>query len=249
MIPWICFRKRSYLLRILNFTFLLMICVLLNKMLFFLFLPLSMLLPPFLNLTLLMLTALQILPLPVLITTDVLIINSVVDGENVNLLILITQVNTKDFVNYVVFVITFFLKCWHDYDPNCTPWFPNHQKYPWPNLTSAYVVSLWFIQQNPWIHIMLLVTCKIYIFIIHMMALIKVKYNGDSLSISNICKATLNFGWRYFHLHLLYHVPKIKANLISFYKFCVDNNVYFEFHSSFFLLKDRQNKSGALWTN
>ena len=40
-------------------------------------------------------------------------------------------------------------------------------------------------------------------------------------------------------LNNIFHVPKITKNLLSIQKFTYDNNVYFEFHSSHCLVKDK----------
>jgi hypothetical protein len=41
-----------------------------------------------------------------------------------------------------------------------------------------------------------------------------------------------------FVLNQVLLVPEIQKNLISMYQFCVDNEVYFEFHSYYFVVKD-----------
>ena len=38
-----------------------------------------------------------------------------------------------------------------------------------------------------------------------------------------------------FSLFNILHVPEIKKNILSVQKFCLDNDVFFEFHSSFLL--------------
>jgi histone deacetylase 1/2 len=42
------------------------------------------------------------------------------------------------------------------------------------------------------------------------------------------------------------HVPSTKKNLISIHKLALDNNVFFEFHPNFFLIKDRDMKTTLL---
>jgi histone deacetylase 1/2 len=63
---------------------------------------------------------------------------------------------------------------------------------------------------------------------------------GDEagLSIKNIGSATLSTLANSFTLSKLLHVPHIQKNLISISQFTSDNNVYLEFHSSFFFVKD-----------
>jgi hypothetical protein len=67
--------------------------------------------------------------------------------------------------------------------------------------------------------------------------------NGKGLSIHNIGSATLSSPRRSFLLKQLMHVPSIYKNLLSVRQFAHDNNVYFEFHSSFFVIKDCQTRS------
>ncbi|KAK1436332.1 hypothetical protein QVD17_02111 [Tagetes erecta] len=42
------------------------------------------------------------------------------------------------------------------------------------------------------------------------------------------------------------HVPSIRKNLLSVQQFCFDNNVYFEFHSSYFVVKDESTHTTLL---
>ena len=48
----------------------------------------------------------------------------------------------------------------------------------------------------------------------------------------------VSFTSKTFSLSNILHVPQIKQNLLSVQKFCQDNNVFFEFHSTFFAVKD-----------
>lgn len=41
-----------------------------------------------------------------------------------------------------------------------------------------------------------------------------------------------------FQLTNILHVPHITKQLLSVQKFCLDNNVFFEFHTLFFVIKD-----------
>jgi hypothetical protein len=58
--------------------------------------------------------------------------------------------------------------------------------------------------------------------------------NGQGLTISNTGSSKLIYPNASFLLTNLLHVPQIKKNLLSFSQFTRDNNVYFEFHPSFF---------------
>lgn len=48
------------------------------------------------------------------------------------------------------------------------------------------------------------------------------------------------------HLHKLLHVPKIKKNVLSVSRFAKDNNVYFEFHNKYCLVKSQVTKQVLL---
>jgi hypothetical protein len=60
------------------------------------------------------------------------------------------------------------------------------------------------------------------------------------LNISHTGTALLPLSRRKFILNQLLHVPSICKNLLSVRKFALDNSVFFEFHSSYFLIKDKQ---------
>lgn len=62
--------------------------------------------------------------------------------------------------------------------------------------------------------------------------------DGTPLSIANIGDSTFSTQSHSFILRNLLHVPSITKNLISIQKFCLDNSVIFEFHSTFFVVKD-----------
>lgn len=66
--------------------------------------------------------------------------------------------------------------------------------------------------------------------------------NGQSLQISKIGSSKISTPSSTFVLNQVILVPKIQNNLISMQQFCVDNAVYFEFHSHYFLLKDYSRK-------
>jgi hypothetical protein len=63
--------------------------------------------------------------------------------------------------------------------------------------------------------------------------------NGSGLSISHMGSATISNSRRQFILKQLFLVPNICKNLLSVSQFATDNDVFFEFHSSYFVIKDR----------
>ncbi|MFS7950533.1 putative RNA-directed DNA polymerase [Helianthus anomalus] len=62
--------------------------------------------------------------------------------------------------------------------------------------------------------------------------------NGESLPILHIGSSKIHSPYKTFTLSNILHVPQLKRNLLSVQKFCQDNNVFFEFHSTFFAVKD-----------
>ncbi|KAA8515147.1 hypothetical protein F0562_018326 [Nyssa sinensis] len=62
--------------------------------------------------------------------------------------------------------------------------------------------------------------------------------NGQGLRISKTGNSSLHSSSHSFVLNQVLLVPQIKKNLLSVQKFCIDNNVYFEFHDKYFLVKD-----------
>ena len=62
--------------------------------------------------------------------------------------------------------------------------------------------------------------------------------NGQGLQISKTGTSEISTPSSTFVLKNVLLVPEIHKNLLSVHQFCVDNNVYFEFHSYYFLLKD-----------
>ncbi|KAK9077447.1 hypothetical protein SSX86_005784 [Deinandra increscens subsp. villosa] len=62
--------------------------------------------------------------------------------------------------------------------------------------------------------------------------------DGMGLPILNIGSSHIRSPTKTFNLLNILHVPNIKQNLLSVQKFCRDNNVYFEFHASYFSVKD-----------
>ena len=62
--------------------------------------------------------------------------------------------------------------------------------------------------------------------------------NGACLKIVQSGTSILSSSSNSFVLNQILLVPDIKKNLLSVQRFCLDNNVFFEFHASFFLVKD-----------
>ncbi|KAF5447766.1 hypothetical protein F2P56_033290 [Juglans regia] len=62
--------------------------------------------------------------------------------------------------------------------------------------------------------------------------------NGAGLRITKTGSSTLSTNSKSFLLQQILLVPEIQKNLLSVHQFCNDNNVYFEFHENFFLIKD-----------
>jgi histone deacetylase 1/2 len=70
--------------------------------------------------------------------------------------------------------------------------------------------------------------------------------DGKGLVISNIAHSKIHSPKRTFTLSNILHVPAIKKPLLSVQKFCLENNVFFEFHSCFFYIKDLMTKEVLL---
>ncbi|RVW86356.1 Retrovirus-related Pol polyprotein from transposon RE1 [Vitis vinifera] len=66
--------------------------------------------------------------------------------------------------------------------------------------------------------------------------------DGNSLPILHIGTKSFFFPSKTFSLNQVLHVPHLSTNLISVSKFCTDNAVFFEFHSSYFFVKDQVTK-------
>ena len=68
--------------------------------------------------------------------------------------------------------------------------------------------------------------------------------DGKGLSIKHIGQSSFPSPYvsKILSLNNLLHVPKITKNLLSVSQFCLDNNVFFEFHSRFCLVKDQDSK-------
>ncbi|GJY63746.1 putative RNA-directed DNA polymerase [Tanacetum coccineum] len=62
--------------------------------------------------------------------------------------------------------------------------------------------------------------------------------NGKGLPILHIGSSKVYSPQKTFSLKNILHVPEISHNLLSVQKFCHDNDVFFEFHTSYFVEKD-----------
>ncbi|KAM0037798.1 putative RNA-directed DNA polymerase [Helianthus debilis subsp. tardiflorus] len=70
--------------------------------------------------------------------------------------------------------------------------------------------------------------------------------DGNPLPIFHIGSSTIFSPSKTFKLSDILHVPELKQNLLSVQKFCVDNDVFFEFHSSYFVVKDESTRTTLL---
>jgi hypothetical protein len=70
--------------------------------------------------------------------------------------------------------------------------------------------------------------------------------NGTGMTISNIGNAIVPTSSRSLHLRSVLHVSSTHKNLKSVHRLTNDNDVFIEFHSSHFLIKDRQTKAVLL---
>jgi histone deacetylase 1/2 len=70
--------------------------------------------------------------------------------------------------------------------------------------------------------------------------------NGAGMNIRHIGHSTIHTPDKNLNLRNILHVPITKKNLVSVHRLTSDNNVYFEFHPDFFLIKDRDTRSTLL---
>lgn len=70
--------------------------------------------------------------------------------------------------------------------------------------------------------------------------------DGSTLPIQHIGTAHLNSSSGKFLISQLLHVPSITRNLLSVRSFCLDNSVFFEFHSIFFFVNDLHTRAALL---
>ncbi|KAJ0507849.1 putative GAG-pre-integrase domain-containing protein [Helianthus annuus] len=67
--------------------------------------------------------------------------------------------------------------------------------------------------------------------------------NGQPLPILNIGSTKIYSPNKTLTLSNVLHVPQLKRNFLSVQNFCVDNNVFFEFHASYFVVKDESTRT------
>jgi hypothetical protein len=70
--------------------------------------------------------------------------------------------------------------------------------------------------------------------------------DGKCLPILHIGSTKIHSPLKTFTLSNVLHVPQLKRNLLSVQKFCQDNDVFFEFHSTFFAGKDKFTRTTLL---
>jgi hypothetical protein len=62
---------------------------------------------------------------------------------------------------------------------------------------------------------------------------------GQGMDIQHIGHSLLHTPYSSLKLQNILHVPSASKSLLSTHKIALDNNAFVEFHSSFFLIKDR----------
>jgi histone deacetylase 1/2 len=70
--------------------------------------------------------------------------------------------------------------------------------------------------------------------------------NGTGMRIIHIGHSVIPTQSHTLHLKRILHVPSVTRNLLSVKKFTHDNNVFFEFHPWYFLVKDRDSREVLL---
>lgn len=70
--------------------------------------------------------------------------------------------------------------------------------------------------------------------------------DGAGLRISSVGRATLSTKFKSLCLTNILHVPKLSLPLLSVHRFTTENDVFFEFHKSFFVVKDYTTKAVLL---
>ncbi|GJY92328.1 retrovirus-related pol polyprotein from transposon TNT 1-94 [Tanacetum coccineum] len=70
--------------------------------------------------------------------------------------------------------------------------------------------------------------------------------NGKGLPILHIGSSKVYSPQKMFSLKNILHVQEISHNLLSVHKFCHDNDVFFEFHTSYFVVKDESTHTTLL---
>jgi histone deacetylase 1/2 len=70
--------------------------------------------------------------------------------------------------------------------------------------------------------------------------------NGTGMRITHIGQSIIPTPTQPLHLKNIHHVPSISRNLLSVQRFTYDNNIFFEFHPWYFLVKDRGTRAVLL---
>ena len=70
----------------------------------------------------------------------------------------------------------------------------------------------------------------------------QVTVGNGHIPIFHIGNMFLSYSSQQFKLQNVLHVSQISTNLVSVSRFCTDNNVFFEFHSNHFVVKDQVSK-------
>jgi hypothetical protein len=70
--------------------------------------------------------------------------------------------------------------------------------------------------------------------------------NGTGMHITHIGQSKIPTSSHYLHLRNILRVPSVTRNVLSVKRFKYDNNVYFEFHPWYFLIKDRASREVLL---
>jgi histone deacetylase 1/2 len=70
--------------------------------------------------------------------------------------------------------------------------------------------------------------------------------NGTGMRITHIGQSIIPTQAQPLHLKNILHVPSVTRNLLSVIFFTYDNNVFFEFHPWYFLVKDRDSREVLL---
>ena len=70
--------------------------------------------------------------------------------------------------------------------------------------------------------------------------------DGTGMHITHIGQSIIPTSTHPLHLKEILHVPSVTRNLLSVKRFTYDNNVFFEFHPWYFLIKDRASREVLL---
>ena len=70
--------------------------------------------------------------------------------------------------------------------------------------------------------------------------------NGTGMRITHVGQSIIPTPSQQLHLKNICHVPSVTRNLLSVKRLTTDNNVFFEFHPWYFLIKDRASREVLL---